>query len=159
MITTTCQTPLSALDPSKINPEKEYPAPSTETLLKFPISNGEIHATKEILQNFPECKVIDVEKSPGPKSYVQNYTTPQRTRSPGPKTRSHGIKHCYTCGDTSHKSAECTFDHNSTCAENMKLRTDKLTKRPNSLNCLPDQCYTIFADSLKTPIEKWVNVC
>ena len=107
---TTCQTPLSALDPSKVNPEKEYPAPSTETFLKFPISNGEVHATKEILQNFPACKVTDVNNDiPGPKLSVPfislKYTAPQRTRSSSPKTRNHGVKHCYTCGDTSDRKS------------------------------------------------------
>ncbi|KAL4562224.1 hypothetical protein LXL04_034422 [Taraxacum kok-saghyz] len=151
-------------NPSKGNSKKQYAAPSTKTFLNFPISNGEVHATKEISKNFPRCKVsdVDTEHISGPKSSISSsslkYVVPQRIRISSPKTRSLGIKHCYTYGDTSHKSAECTFDHNSTRSENMKLRTDKWTKRPNSLNCLPDQCYTIFADSLKRPIEKWVTV-
>ena len=159
---TNCQTKLSALEPSKINPEKEYKAPSTETILKFPISNGEVHATKETLKNFPNCKVsdCDTEQVSGLTiSKPLKYVVPQRTRNPNPKNRSPRIKHCYTCGDTSHKSAECTFDHNSTRADNIKLRMDKWTKRPNSLNCHPEQCYTIFNNSLKRPIEKWVSVC
>ena len=155
---------LDCIDPSKINPEKEYSDPSTETLLKFPVSNGEIHATKEVLQNYPECKVsVADDNIPGPNPSVPirplKCTVPQRTRSSSPKTRSHGVKHCYTCGDTSHKSAECTFNHNISRTENFKLRTEKWTIKPNSLNCLPADCYTIFSNSLKRPIEKWVSVC
>jgi len=159
---TTCQTSLSAIDPSKINPEKDYSDPSTETLLKFPVSNGEVHATKEVLQNHPECRVSDAEDTSGSDTPVPTsplkYKIPQRTRPTSPKTRNHGIKHCYTCGDTSHKSAECNFDHSLPRTENFKLRTDKWTIKSNSLNCLPADCYTIFLNSLKRPIEKWVSV-
>jgi hypothetical protein len=159
---TTCQTSLSAIDPSKINPEKDYSDPSTETLLKFPVSNGEVHATKEVLQNHPECRVSDAEDTSGSDTPVPTsplkYKIPQRTRPTSPKTRNHGIKHCYTCGDTSHKSAECNFDHSLPRTENFKLRTNKWTIKPNSLNCLPADCYTFLLNSVKRPIEKWVSV-
>ena len=180
---TTCVTRLTALDPTIRNHSDKYPVPTTECYLKFPISNGEIHSTKEVLENFPECSVsssttsdLDHEpscKSPShataDKAETSEYThqsptrfhlrqptspihkspspvhqTPYRSRSPTHSHTYYTLKVCYRCGDSSHKISDCTFDANSRRADNLRLRTDKWTRKTNSLNCLPSDCYSIF---------------
>ncbi|KAL7601361.1 hypothetical protein Lser_V15G20906 [Lactuca serriola] len=52
---------LTALDPSLQPSHREYVPPSTKTLLKFPICNGEVHSINEILSMFPQCSISNYE--------------------------------------------------------------------------------------------------
>lgn len=45
---------MTALDPSKKPPNREYVSPNTDMLIKIPIPNGEIHHVKDIPCEFPE---------------------------------------------------------------------------------------------------------
>ena len=179
---TTCATRLTALDPTIRNHADKYPAPTTECYLKFPISNGEVHSTKENLANFPDCSVMPIKANdpehsqnhkssshltsdklttPDPPSTAAHthtpsaYSTPSshtssarkkpcRSKSPTQTSTYYTLKVCYRCGDSSHKISDCTFDVNSRRIDNLKLRTDKWTRKVNSLNCLPSDCYSIF---------------
>ena len=155
--TTTCTSRLTALDPSIRNHSEKYPTPTTETYLKFPISNGEVHSTKEILVHFPECSVStsnstksDTElPKPVPKQTTTRtkssvHQTSTRAKSPTHSNLYYTVKICYRCGDSSHKISDCTFDEHSRRVDNLKIRTDKRTRKTNSLNCLPTDCYSIF---------------
>ena len=52
-----------ALQPVNPKPCHEYSEPTTETLLTFPISNGEFHSIHEQLDMFPECSVTESKQS------------------------------------------------------------------------------------------------
>ncbi|KAL4574212.1 hypothetical protein LXL04_021038 [Taraxacum kok-saghyz] len=138
---TTCKTPLTIIDPSLINHECEHENPSTETLLKFPISNGEGHDLKDLLSEFLDCT-------------VSNYDTDHSLDVGDSKCK---CKVCYICGDTSHKIGDCPFEENTKRIDNLKESIYKWIKKDNSLNCLPE-CYNISNETLpiKRPIAEWV---
>ena len=56
---TVCTTTISAIDPTIKPYDHMYADPTTETLLKFPISNGEFHSVHETLSRFPDCTVSE----------------------------------------------------------------------------------------------------
>ncbi|KAL4573803.1 hypothetical protein LXL04_020621 [Taraxacum kok-saghyz] len=138
---TTCVTRLTALDPTIRNHADKYPVPTTECYLKFPISNGEVHSTKENLANLPDCSVMAITANESsshltsdppstaahththphtPSAYStpssQTFSTrkkPCRSKSPNQSPTYYTLKVCYRCGDSSHKISDCTLDVNS----------------------------------------------
>lgn len=58
---TKCISRVSAFDPSHQPPHHEYMLPSTKNLLKFSISNGEVHYVNEIITMFPQCSISKTE--------------------------------------------------------------------------------------------------
>ena len=63
-----CKTTISAIDPTVKPYDRVYPDPTTETLLKFPISNGEFHSVHETLSRFPDCTVSEHDTAQSPVS-------------------------------------------------------------------------------------------
>lgn len=53
-------------------PDCEYESPNSTTLIKFPISNGEIHVVKNILYEFHECTTSDYDPDPSSTSSNTN---------------------------------------------------------------------------------------
>ena len=58
---TKCVSQLSTLDLSHQPYHREYVLPSTKTLLKFPICNGEVNSVNKILSIFPHFSVSNFE--------------------------------------------------------------------------------------------------
>ena len=120
---TTCTSKLTGYDPSVHPPCHEYSEPLTETLLAFPISNGEFHSVHEQLTMSPECSVTEskppsptesdsdteiphqspkcsIDTPAGSRTQDRVYQTVKISKScANPKSfkRNHGTRICYRC--------------------------------------------------------------
>ena len=158
---TTCKSKLTEYDPSVHPPCHKYSEPTTETLLAFPISNGEFHSVHEQLDVFQECTVTEsktpspaesdsdteiphqspicsIDTSAGSRTQDRVYQTVKISKSYGNLQRfkrNHGTQICYRCGDSTHKISVCPFESNTKRADNIKLRFH--------LTCLPDDPFNM----------------
>ena len=183
---TECNVEITGIDPTSYPTHLVRPTPLTENIIAFPISNGVFHAVHEQLKHFPDCNPsVNESKSDTDSSSPNTDQTPsdtklsrdsvinKRTQSSIGESyiskcvksknlltkKNFGTRVCYRCGDSYHKISECSFDKSSSRAENIKVRNEKWTPKPNSLNCLPKECYNLFSNNFVNDPSSNGSVC
>nr|KAJ0211503.1 hypothetical protein LSAT_V11C400213080 [Lactuca sativa] len=171
---TECNVEITGIDPTSYPAHLVRPTPLTENIIAFPISNGVFHAVHEQLKHFPDCNSsVNESKSDTDSSSLntdqilsdtefscdsminkriqsslgESYMS-KCVKSKNLLTKKNfGTRVCYRCGDTSHKISEYSFDKSSLRADNIKVRNEKWTRKSNSLNCLPKECYNLLSNN------------
>nr|KAJ0208804.1 hypothetical protein LSAT_V11C400202500 [Lactuca sativa] len=145
---TECNVEITGIDPTSYPTHLVRPTPLTENIIAFPISNGVFHVVHEQLKHFPNCNAFvnksksDTDDSSSSisdhnlsdtefscdsminkriqSSLGESYKS-KCVKSKNLLTKKNfGTRVCYRCGDTSHKTSECSFDKLSLRTDNIK---------------------------------------